>query len=639
MQPFELPEPYLPQPARCSPHVDRAREHTEAWVSRLGLPEPRADYPLLAAYTHPDASGDELELLAAWYIWAAAAKEDPDGSSTRRAFGDLWAHTIPTMPSGWFERFAEASRRLFDTSVWEPDNHAAPNPIDHIAVRRAAGPAPWSAALVEHATGAALPAEIIDSPTIRLLHNSFADSVHLRADLFRYRQEPAAGNGVRVLERFFGYPPQRAADTVNDLITARLRQFESTARNDLPPLFDEHGLSAPARRDIRRYVSGLRDWQAGASEWHARSSGHGGQPLPRAMGLGTSAVRIRSLLGRAGAGLPQPARPFARPDLSMPFASRANPHVDAVRRHALGWAQDMGMLDGSVWSEQRFHAMDFGLFAALAYPDATVAELELVNDWHVWSWYLEDLFTETFERTLDLAAAKAFLAPPRTFDQSSPEPANPVERGLADVWSRTAPELPDDLRARLAGQVRALADHRLWEIVNIVQNRVPDPVDFLETRRAGNAFSTLLVRFVHGGDLPDGPPMPALSDVFDDVSTLHSDVISYRGEIGSDAGINNAVLVVQRFLDSTLDEAVKVVGDLRASRLRRFEHLTATELPVVADGLDQGARRQLMSYVDGLRDWLAGHLRWHQVSGRYHSPGPQVRMPAMIGVPRDRAFG
>jgi germacradienol/geosmin synthase len=32
MQPFELPEFYMPYPARLNPNVERAREHSKAWA-------------------------------------------------------------------------------------------------------------------------------------------------------------------------------------------------------------------------------------------------------------------------------------------------------------------------------------------------------------------------------------------------------------------------------------------------------------------------------------------------------------------------------------------------------------------------------------------------------------------------------
>jgi germacradienol/geosmin synthase len=299
------------------------------------------------------------------------------------------------------------------------------------------------------------------------------------------------------------------------------------------------------------------------------------------------------MLSRAGAGLLGPVKPFATPNLHMPFASRANPRVDAVRRHALAWATEMGLLAGDVWTEERFHAMDFGLFSALTYPDAEQTELELVNDWHVLGWYLEDLFAEKSGRTLD----------------------PPAERALADLHERAS--------GNLADQLSMVADRRLSDVA--------DPIDLIESRRSDGTLAAAFVRYVLGNNLPETEPMRALVDAFADVVTLNSDAISYPRQIDTAKATTNTVLAVQRFLDCSQAEAVKVISDLSASRLRRFEHIAANELP--SEDLDQ----RLLSYVDSLRDWLAGHLQWHQLSGRYLRQ--RVRIPAMRGGPRDRIIG
>jgi len=100
--------------------------------------------------------------------------------------------------------------------------------------------------------------------------------VHLRNDLFSYQREVEdegeLNNGVLVFERFLGCDTQQAADTVNDLLTSRLQQFEHTALTEVPPLFEEYGVDPKARVDVIAYVKGLQDWQSGGHEWHMQSS-------------------------------------------------------------------------------------------------------------------------------------------------------------------------------------------------------------------------------------------------------------------------------------------------------------------------------------------------------------------------------
>src|SRR5262249_31300928 len=185
-----------------------------------------------------------------------------------------------------------------------------------IEMRRKVGGAPWSANLVEHAAGAELPPTIVGTRPVRVLTETFADGVHLRNDIFSYQRETEdegeLANGVLVLERFLGYDPQRAADSLNELLTSRLQQFEHTALTELGPLQDEHGLGLASRLRVLAYVKGLQDWQSGGHEWHLRSSrymneGKGGRPaaavasaLGGPTGLGTAAARVPVSPGRPG---------------------------------------------------------------------------------------------------------------------------------------------------------------------------------------------------------------------------------------------------------------------------------------------------------------------------------------------------
>ena len=398
----------------------------------------------------------------------------------------------------------------------EPLCDTGNNPIDYLCRQRETGLGPRVAILVEYATGASLPEEIARSAPMRALRAAFADIVHLR------------NGGNAVFERFFGYAPQRAADMVHDLIMTRLRHFDHIVHSEIDT----------QRPETTSYVNGLRDCLA--------------RELPA---LRVTATRVRSLLSRAGAELLSPARPLARVNLRLPYPTRVNPALDAVRRHAVSWAARMGMLSGPVWTEQRFHAMDFGLLAALTHPDAEPAKLELASDWHVWLRYLDGV---------------------------SGARTRPVQRGLADLLSRSSLE---------SRQVTTLMENR-------ARLREPDPIELLERRRADGVFAAALL----------GISDPALVNTFADVTTLHTDLFSYPRQLGKPG---NVVLAVQRFLDCTLAEAVKVTSDLSSRRLRQFER-----------------RATNASNVDKLRDWLAGHLLWHQVC-----------TPAVMGGFRDRVVG
>jgi germacradienol/geosmin synthase len=749
MQPFELPEFYMPYPARLNPHLETARAHTKAWARQMGMldSKPHApwdrgtgrpgapplahgsniwderkfdsmDFALLTAYTHPDAPGPELDLVTDWYVWVfffddhflekykrsrdlAGAQEylarlpafmpvHPTGTPpeptnpVELGLADLWARTAPARSADWRLRFAESTENLLKESLWELANireDRVPNPIEYIETRRKVGGAPWSADLVEHAVGAEIPPAIAPTRPMRVLKDTFSDGVHLRNDIFSYQRETEeegeVNNGVLVVERFLDVRPQRAADVVNDILTSRLHQFENTAITEVPLLLEEHGLGPIERENVLRYVRGLQDWQSGGHEWHMRSSrymnrGPGNSPAAGRLfggptGLGTSAARIKLSPGALGLGglksythVPyQAVGPVQRPEFYMPFSTRMSPHLDAARRHSMEWARRMGMLDPlpgvpgfCLWDAHKLATFDFAVCAAGIHPDASGHELDLTTGWLTWGTYADDYYPVMFGRTRDMAGAKASNERLSAFmpvdSTATPVPLNPMERGLADLWPRTVSSMPAGARRQLRCSIENMTGSWLWELANQIQNRIPDPVDYVEMRRKtfGADLTMSLSRLAQGQELPPEiyrtRPMRGLDNTTADFAGLVNDIFSYQKEIEFEGELNNGVLVVQRFLDCDLARAVDVVNDLMTSRLRQFEHIVANELPVLFDEfkLDKSAREKLRSYVEGQKHYLAGVLNWHEATGRYKeselrnppTPGRLLGGPAGLGT-------
>jgi germacradienol/geosmin synthase len=714
MQPFELPDFYMPYPARLNPHLEGARVHSKAWARNMGIigsPEQAQsdaiwdehdldshDYALLCAYTHPDSSGPELDLITDWYVWVfffddhfleiykrtkdmAGAKAylarlplfmpvtpsdtPPEPTNpVERGLADLWARTIPTTSIEWRVRFIESTKNLLDESIWELDNiqrSRVANPIEYIEMRRKVGGAPWSAHLVEHAVGSEIPDRIVATRSMQVLKDTFADGVHLRNDLFSYQREVENegenANCVLVIERFLGVEPQRAADLTNELLTSRLQQFENTALTEVPLVCDEHQLSPGERLDVFKYVKGLQDWQSGGHEWHMRSSrymngaadgtaddGPQGSLLPGPSGLYTSAARIKLTPGTLGLQRIKnfsfvpfvPVGHLKVPKFYMPYASRCNPQLELGRRNNKQWACQMGMLDelpgvpgGYIWDDHKFDAADVALCGALINPDATIAQLDVTNGWLVWGTYADDYFPMIYGRTRDMAGAKLFHARMSLFmpidDTPVPPALNPIERGLADLWVRTAGPLSPDGRRVFKKAVEDMTESWLWELANQMQNRIPDPIDYIEMRRKtfGSDLTKSLARLTIGEGVPPAlfrtRALSGIDNSAADYACMTNDVFSYQKEIEFEGELHNCVLVVEKFLACDRTQAAQIVNDLMASRMRQFEHILATELPGVLDdfALDKAARAKIARYVTGLQHWMAGIIVWHQSVDRY----------------------
>jgi len=360
-QPFELPDFYVPYPARLSPHVEHARTESTQWARDFGMLEGSDvwtekdllahDYALLCGYTHPDTTPEMLTLITEWYVWVfffddhflARHKNSGDRAAAHAylhrlcafmlpdhgleptnpceaGLVDLWDRTAPYRSADWIRRFTENSKRAIMASMWELDNITAQriaNPVEYVEMRRRVGGAPWSANLVEHAVNAEVPGAVSNTRPMRILSDTFSDAIHFRNDIFSYQreveQEGELDNGVLVLQTFLDVTPQEAADRLNDLLTSRLQQFEHTTLVEVPQLIAESGLDPVSSARIAAYVKGLQDWQSGGHEWHMRSSRYmnkGGTTrsqspwiLPPASvftvpGLGNTAFSVKHLADR-----------------------------------------------------------------------------------------------------------------------------------------------------------------------------------------------------------------------------------------------------------------------------------------------------------------------------------------------------
>ncbi|MFD5557257.1 germacradienol/geosmin synthase [Streptomyces sp. NPDC127068] len=711
-QPFELPKFYMPYEANLNPRLEEARAHTRAWARAMGMLEGSGiwdlddleahDYALLCAYTHPDCDGPALSLITDWYVWVfffddhfletfkrsqdrAGGKayldrlplfmpRDPSTpvpeptNPVEAGLADLWARTVPSMSSAWRMRFAVSTEHLLNESLWELSNineGRIANPVEYIEMRRKVGGAPWSAGLVEYAT-AEVPAAVARSRPLRVLMETFSDGVHLRNDLFSYQreveEEGELSNGVLVLETFFDCTTQEAADTVNDILTSRLHQFEHTALTETPALCVEEGLDPTQCAAVAAYVKGLQDWQSGGHEWHLRSSRYMNEgavkessPLGGPTGPGTASSRIAELLGAAGsarlrahAHVPhQRVGPSILPDFQLPFTTTLNPHLAAAREGLVDWCRAVGFVHEGLWDEAALRRYDLALCSAGLDPTGTRAALDLSAAWLAWGTYGDDWYPVVYGRSRDLAGAKALterlkaLMPvdgPLTTarpdhvgggrtDAPGAAPANALERGLVDLWARTAGPMDREARLMFRRAVESMLDAWTWELTNQVQHRIPDPVDYVEMRRGtfGSDLTLSLARIAHGKKVPpevyESGPMRSLENAAIDYGMLINDVFSYQKEIEYEGEVHNLILVVQNFFGCDYPTGVSIVHDLMNGRLRQFQHVVAHELPILYDDfdLDDEARELLAGYVKELENWLAGILTWHRECRRYAS--------------------
>jgi germacradienol/geosmin synthase len=209
--------------------------------------------------------------------------------------------------------------------LWELANqaqHRIPDPIDYLEMRRRTFGSELILSLTRVTHARPVPAELFDTRPMRAIESAAADHGCLANDVFSYQKEiefeGETHNFVLVVQQFLNCDPARAVAVVNDLMTARIRQFQHVVAAELPVLVKEFELDARSRAALDRYVDQLRDSIAGILHWHHRTRRYRESdllsryaPTPRAIstgrlfaggafgcglsGLGTAAARVAAV--------------------------------------------------------------------------------------------------------------------------------------------------------------------------------------------------------------------------------------------------------------------------------------------------------------------------------------------------------
>jgi germacradienol/geosmin synthase len=341
---------------------------------------------------------------------------------------------------------------------------------------------------------------------------------------------------------------------------------------------------------------------------------------------------------------------FELPEFYIGWPPRLNPHLEAARTHTTAWAREMGILDTpasddtpEIWTEEQLEAMDYGLLCAYTHPDCPSEELDLITDWYVWVFYFDDHFLDVYKRTGDDEGGRAYLARlplfmPIDLDDTPPEPTNPVERALADLWYRTVPSKTIEWRKRFFASSKAAMDESDWELRNINADRVSNPIEYIEMRRkvGGAPWSAHLVEHANFVEVPDriwdSRPMRVLKETFSDAVHLRNDIFSYEREVYDEGELSNCILVLERFLGISTQEAADLTNEVLTSRIYQFENTALTELPVLflEYGITPVEQQAVALYVKGLQDWQSGGHEWHMRSSRYMNAGAADDAPPPI---------
>ncbi|MEU9763564.1 terpene cyclase [Streptomyces sp. NPDC047985] len=335
------------------------------------------------------------------------------------------------------------------------------------------------------------------------------------------------------------------------------------------------------------------------------------------------------------------------PDIYCPFPQRTNPHVAHTRSHLDAWIRNTGLVHRDSAME-RFEQADFGAFVGMVYPTADAERLDLVADWFVWLFLVDDQLDDGHlgrspERVRDVVAVMRSVIEGKGTGTTPDEELPAAVVALVDLWERTTPNAAAHWRARFGWHLTEyLTTTTTWEAGNRAAGVVPSEETYIARRRHTGAIHVCmdLIEIVAGIEAPesihnDSRFITAL-EASCNVVCWANDVYSYEKEqvLGE---IHNLVHLVRHHRGYDKRKALEHVCAETDRETRRF---LAAEAELLSSYPQLSGI--LLPYLDGMRSWMRGNLDWSRQTPRYNPADvgqyeePEEYLEAtVLGVARD----
>lgn len=318
-------------------------------------------------------------------------------------------------------------------------------------------------------------------------------------------------------------------------------------------------------------------------------------------------------------------RQIRRLEIPAEWSVRNNPDTALAHAATRRLALEVGVITEKATA--RFDDQRFARLVSLAYPNAGLAELTIVNDFCAYLFFNDDQAEEDaafgknperLRRFLD-----AHLVALRTGNDTNPE--DPLNAFLIDIRRRILQRASREWLERFAFDVEQyLMQGTYVGALHWTRASVPSIPAYHNQRLYDSALFPaqdlieLGERIELDDELVRSPEVVELRCLCNHVVAFTNDLFSYPKEVVKFASPNNLVHVTMKAEGVSLEEAASRVVDAIHKKIVQFADL-AGEL--VAGELDS----RLEPYVRGLKSWMRGNLVWSLETGRYAPDVPSQR--------------
>jgi hypothetical protein len=315
---------------------------------------------------------------------------------------------------------------------------------------------------------------------------------------------------------------------------------------------------------------------------------------------------------------PLPAVPFY-----CPVPAVRHPSAQVIDELTVDWMLQQN-LDTDEQQRKRLAGCDFGGLTASTMPYGKLEPLALMAKFHAVLFSLDDGVCDESGATADLLAQetsrimRAIEAPTAHSPGDSPHTA--ALRGLRLELERFMS--PRQLR-RWVDAMRVYTSGLVWEAAWRRNPRLPCLDDYVSLwmRAIGVAPSTAMIEVVGGFSVPDrdleDPRVRSLTEITWTLVSWDNDLYSRNKELlRADDNLNLIDVLCQELGCDPQRALVRAVA-MRDRVMVLFDRLASQVLKEADSGLHQ--------YVQGLGQFVRGHLDWASVCPRYSVPaGPKA---------------
>ncbi|MET9485003.1 hypothetical protein [Streptomyces sp. NPDC006638] len=311
-----------------------------------------------------------------------------------------------------------------------------------------------------------------------------------------------------------------------------------------------------------------------------------------------------------------PAVPFY-----CPFPPVRHPAADTFNQVTVEWMLRQ-RLDTDEHQIERLAVCDFGGLTASTMPYGQVEPLTLMSKFHAVLFSLDDSVCDESGATADLLAQetsrimRALEAPAGHSPGDSPHTSS--LRALRTDLARLAS--PKQVR-RWTDAMRVYTSGVVWEASWRRNPELPTLDDYITLwmRSIGMAPSTAMIEIVGGFSVPDrdmeDPRVRALTEITWTLVSWDNDLYSRNKELQRADDNLNLIDVLCREHDCDPARALVRAVAMRDRVMVLFERLS--------EQVAKEAHTALRRYVEGLAQFVRGHLDWASACPRYRVPsGP-----------------